>query len=870
MTEEMQGRQQKRKRLWLALAAGLAILVVLIVPPLVSVSNYKAQIVHLISASLGRPARASSVQVRLLPRPGFILYDLTVEEDPAYGAEPVFHASEVTASIRLLSLWRGRLEIDSISADEASLNLVRIASGHWNLDSILRSAAAQAQSTARRGTVKLPYLEAKNSRINIKNGVEKLPFSLLDAKMSLEQQRPGEWHVRLRGEPVRTDLSLQEADTGILRLEATLHQASQLRQMPLHLDLEWREAQLGQLTRLLLGSDVGWRGDLTGNLHLDGTAEAAQIKAQLRATGVHRAEFTPASPLDFDANCALVAHFSARSFDHLSCDSPLGAGHIRLSGNLPAALPGQEALPRILVEMDKIPVAAALDALRTVRSDFAPGLEAAGSVSGSLAYAPVAAEAATPEPPLRHGRALAAKLHPVLPQPLTGALAVQGFQLKGGGLGEPISIPKLLLEPDPAVANQPSKESLALVSTAAISAGGAIPLTVSTRLAFSGYQVTVRGQASIARGRELAHMVGLAHASSLNAFAGAPLFIDLTAEGPWMLPEIPVQRSSHPFPSVGTPPSVATSALPPPVQGDSLTGTVTLRNATWKADYLVNPVGISQATLHLAPGELRWDPVVFSYGPLKGTATLSLPVACEASESCAPAFQVQFGTVEASVLQRAFLGAQKKGALLATLLERLRLRSVPAWPQLEGTIKAEALLLGPITLRDAVANISTLANGAEITSFDAALLGGRVHGAGTIHTSAKPADKPSYAFEGKFENLHPQAVGQLFGWRSSGRAFDGNGNLALSGFTGDDLAASAKGTLHFDWQRGAISGANLPSALARFDHWTSDAEVADGALVLKQSQTQRGAKIVPIEASVTLAIPPKIAFPAAKQLPAKR
>jgi hypothetical protein len=862
MTEEKQGRHQKGKRLWLALAAGLAILIVLIVPPLVSVSHYKAQITHLISASLGRPARASAVQVRLLPRPGFILYDLTVEEDPAYGAEPVFHASEVTASIRLLSLWRGRLEIDSISADEASLNVVRNPAGRWNLDSILSSAAAQAQSTSSRGAIKLPYLEAKNSRINIKNGAEKLPFSLLDAKMSLEQQRPGEWRVQLRGEPVRTDLSIQEADTGIVRLDATLHQAPQLRQMPVHLDLEWREAQLGQLTRLVLGSDVGWRGDLTGNLHMDGTAEAAQVKAQLRATGVHRAEFTPASPMDFDANCTLVAHFSARSFDNLSCDSPLGSGHIRLTGNMPAVQPGQEALPRITVEMDKIPVAAALDALRTVRSGF--GLEAAGSVSGSLAYAPVAIETPAPQPLVRPGRDRS-KVHPALQQPLTGVLTVQGFQLKGDGLSEPISIPKLLLEPVPVLANQPAKESLALASTTAIPAGGAIPLTVSARLAFSGYQVTLRGQASLARGRELAHMAGLAHAASLDAFAGDPISIDLTAEGPWMPSETPAQTPPQALPSAGAPPAVA--VLP---TSDSLTGTVTLRNATWKADYLVNPVGISQATLHLAPGELRWDPVAFSYGPLKGTASLSLPAACEAPQSCAPSFQVQFGSVEASVLQRAFLGAQKKSTLLSTLLERLRVRSVPAWPQLQGTVKADALLLGPVTLRDVVANISTLANGAEIASLDAGLFGGRIHGAGTLHTATTPQDKPSYAFQGQFEKLHPQAVGQLLGWRSSGSTFDGNGKLVLSGFTGDDLAASAKGSLHFDWQRGAISGANLPSALARFDHWTADAEVVNGALVLKQSQAKRGAQSAPVQASVTLAIPPKIAFPAAKQPPAKR
>ena len=162
MTDDAQPRQRKHKRLWLALAALAAILAVLIVPPLVSVSRFKSRITHLISASLGRPVRLSSVEARLLPRPGFVLNDLTVEEDPAYGAEPVLHANTVTASIRLLSLWRGRLEIDSISADEASLNLVRTASSGWNLDPLLRTATIQAQSAAAGAApgkrFKLPYL----------------------------------------------------------------------------------------------------------------------------------------------------------------------------------------------------------------------------------------------------------------------------------------------------------------------------------------------------------------------------------------------------------------------------------------------------------------------------------------------------------------------------------------------------------------------------------------------------------------------------------------------------------------------------------------------------------------------------------------
>src|ERR1035438_5489195 len=148
MTEETQPRQHNHKRLWLALAALAVILAILVVPPFLSVSRYKSSITHLISASLGRPVRLSSVEVRLLPRPGFLLSDLTVEEDPAYGAEPVLHANTVTASIRLLSLWRGHIELDTISVDEASLNLVRTSSGRWNLDSLLRTATAQTQSEA--------------------------------------------------------------------------------------------------------------------------------------------------------------------------------------------------------------------------------------------------------------------------------------------------------------------------------------------------------------------------------------------------------------------------------------------------------------------------------------------------------------------------------------------------------------------------------------------------------------------------------------------------------------------------------------------------------------------------------------------------
>ncbi len=884
--EDVRGRRRKRLRLWVGLAAFAVMLATVIVPPMVSISRYKSRITQLMSVALGRPVRLSSVELRLFPVPGFVLTDLTVQEDPAYGAEPVLHANTVRASIRLLSLWQGRLEIGTISLDEASLNLVRTAEGRWNLDPLFRTAAARAEPAASAGesgaeqgrrSARLPYLEATNSRINFKSGPEKLPFSLVDTDLSFWQERPGEWRIRLRGQPARTDLSLDLADTGFVRLEASLQRAPERRKMPVHVDLEWREAQLGQLTRLVLGSDPGWRGDLTGEMHVDGTAEAAAIKTRLRAAGVHRAEFAPAAPLDFDLSCSLLYHYSMRSMEKLACDSPLGDGRVHLAGELP----GDSGKPRLSVELDHIPVGAGLDALRTIRSGLGPGLEAAGTVSGKISYDAAAPEAAAPLiGQQRMGRATAsrdkvhaAKAHAAPAGPLTGSLTVENFQLSGDGLSTPIQATKLVLEPAAAVARSlppghspAAAQPVALEATVTVPAGGSIPLAITATLALSGYEVTVRGQASIARARELAHVAGMAHADALDALAGDPLTVDLSAEGPWLTAEAPGATADQPSTT------------------DSLSGTLALHNANWKADYLANHVEIAQATLHLGAGQLEWDPAVFSYGPVKGTASLSMPVDCTPEEPCVPQFEVHFGDLDASDLQAAILGAREPGTLLSTLIARLRPSSAaPSWPRLEGSVTAESLALGPVKLQGATATLHISQTGAEITGLDADLLGGHLQGGGTL-TTATGEGKPAYTLEGHFENLSPAEVGQLLGLRWLGGAFEADGKIDLSGFTDKDLAASVKGTVHFDWRRGSIAApapsksaagpgvaaGTIPAGLARFDRWTADAAIADGKITLQQNQVQQGLRKHAVEATLTFGDPPKVSFAAPKETQARR
>jgi hypothetical protein len=326
---------------------------------------------------------------------------------------------------------------------------------------------------------------------------------------------------------------------------------------------------------------------------------------------------------------------------------------------------------------------------------------------------------------------------------------------------------------------------------------------------------------------------------------------------------------------------------------DTLSGTVTLRNANWKADYLANHVEIAQAILHLENGNMRWDPVVFSYGPVKGTASLNVPAHCDAAQQCGSAFltapsptafpitfKVQFGDLDASALQAAILGAHEPGTLLSTVLARLRpadSSSTPAWPPLEGTVKADSLILGPATLTGATATLRIVDRGAEITELDADLLGGHLQGGGTLRTAVGQG-KPAYTLEGHFENLSPMRVGQLLGLKWSGGAFEADGKVDLSGFTGKDLAASAKGTLQFEWRHGAVAveaedlsvtGA-VPEALARFDRWTADTAIADGTVTLKENEVQQGSRKRAVDAALTFGDPPKVNFLAPKQTQASR
>jgi hypothetical protein len=657
---------------------------------------------------------------------------------------------------------------------------------------------------------------------------------------------------------------MSQADAGEVRIEASLGSADQLRDMPLKLQMDWREAQLGQLSRLASGSDAGWRGDVTADIDIHGTLDAAQTKARLRATGVHREEFAPDTPLDLDANCSFRYQHSQSAFHEVSCDTAIGDGRLHLKAEIPGQAPGTTTQPpQATLDVRQVPLQAVLDLLRTVRGGFAPGISAKGTVQGTLTYLePVAnpANAASPKPQrtTAAAKSKASSAAQVAPIALTGSLTLDGGVLKGGALKEPLTLPASIVWTPTAIPNPPAtglaavrlgtQFTLTLPAQPAVSAAAA-PQSLSIRFGAStqGYDTTASGSIAPARLRDLAYAFGFPHLDAADTLAGPAADLDLQARGPWL---------SSTLPAVTEPASLG--------KGDVLTANLKLHHAQWKAPYLAFPVELIQGTATLTTDAVSLtsefaygDPKAPANHTLKGTIDLASSLNCTGTD-CQPRVTLHFGALDVATVQAALIGTPAQKSLLAPLLNRIRTEDRPKWPPLTLNVDADSLVLGPTTLRKPTLQMQLKQTEAAVDSWSAGLLEGAATGTGHLDWAAGP---PKYTFNGSFTGVNPSELGSLLGAEWSGSPVTGSGDIALSGFTTQDLATSAAGHLKFNWPKGTMATVAPPSGSTtamRFDQWSGTFDFHGGKGDLGDNALISGKHTSAAKGSITFGGPAKL------------
>lgn len=481
-------RRRQRRVLWAAAMVFLLLLLAL-TPPLLNVGRLQRRILTSMSESLGRPVHLDSVQLHLLPMPGFTLTNLVVSEDPTFGDEPTIRANIVEARLRISSLWKRRVEFSRVKFVSPSVNLVRNGNGRWNIEGVLLHAShidtaptAQAKAGAE---PRFPYIEATGGRINIKAGPEKKPFALTDTDFALWLPSPQVWRLRLEGKPTRTDSNI--GDPGVMRLEGSLQRAAKMADVPVDLQASWYEAPLGEASRLLTGDDRGWRGTLHADASLQGPLGAATLRTKLTLDSLRRADFVPEQPLDVSISCTSTADVPAATLQSIACAMPTsGAEPLRLAAETldlsrPAhtratfeaqqlPLPWLFGWARLLSQrIQSSAVPGRLDAMITHTPDSG-GEEWTGTLGVSITSKQIGAERPS------RGAVLSAAEAPATPQDFTA-------QLTTGGAAWELTLPETTVHLGPGA-----------------------ELAITAKASPSGYSFTANGQATPAQ------LAGIAHA----------------------------------------------------------------------------------------------------------------------------------------------------------------------------------------------------------------------------------------------------------------------------------------------------------------------------------------------------------------------
>ena len=675
-----------------AAAAAVALLLLFLVRP--GGSRLKSRIILSLSAAVGRPVDVSSVHVRLLPRPGFDLEGLVVYDDARFSSEPMLRANEVTADLRLMSLLRGRLEVARLNLTEPSLNLVHRVGGGWNLESLLERTArlplaptGQPKSEPR---PRFPYIEGSSGRINFKNGPEKKPYALTSADFSLWQESENAWGVRLRALPFRSDMNLN--DIGQIRVDGIWQRASTIHETPLQFSVEWTRAQLGQLTKFFTGNDKGWRGEIQFDATVTGTPATVNISSTVSADDFRRYDITSGKALRLAARCDATYDAHIHSFQDLVCNAPVGTGLLRIEGS--AGLPGSHRYALALT-VDSVPASSVGAVAQRVKKGLPEDLMVDGTVQGKFA---IAEDAIANAKPRFEGRGEITDLQlrsteenaEVGPQTLPFLLtntASGGTTRAGPGV------------------RPPQEARIELGPLAMEHRAGAA--TIRGRIAHSGYEFDVSGDAEVGRTLRMAHLFGLPAPSTV---AQGTAQLNLQIAGSWAK-----------------------------FAGPQIAGSVRLRDLHVALRSSSEPVAINSAEIQFAPDALHVAKLNASAAGTTWKGSLEIPRGCAQPENCTVRFALSADQIaltqvteweKARAKKRPWYQVLESGQPAPSLLTRVHA---------SGRVTTDRLILHNLSATKVSAMVSLSEGRLELSSLDADAFGGKHRGKWVADFSLRPA-----------------------------------------------------------------------------------------------------------------------------------
>jgi len=805
--------------------AALAVLLIgVVVPPMISLGAFRKQIQSSISSAVGRPVSIGDVSLRIFPQPGFDLQNVIIEDDPAFGAEPVIRAEAVTASLRLSSIWRLRPEIASLSLKYPSLNLVRAEDGRWNIESLLQrtsqSPTAPTTKTSPESRSRFPYIESDNGRINLKLGNEKKVFALLDADFALWQESESEFRIRVEARPVRMDANL--SDTGILKLSGSFQRAQRMIDMPVQLRVSWEQAQLGQLTWLMYGRDRGWRGEFELSTVLSGTPGALNVTAEATVDGFRRYDILTTDSYRLAIRCTGTFSSATDELSDTNCQLPTGGnGLVALKGTVRGILRPRAYDLSLLI--DRVPTQALVQFAQRAKKDLAADLLATGQVDATFEGRKEGIGKASQwnGGGTTSGVVLTSKM---LERELS--LGNVQFSLQQASATTPVRVPQPSAKrrlggesPGQRAPSVPVQTVRKLAVTPFIvNLGGASPATVDLWLAPEGYNVTAKGEADVTRLLQVARVLGIP-VPDANTEGRARL--DVAIAGAW-----------------------TGYAAPKP------TGYIQLREVRAEFKGANSPLQIAGADLRLEEDAFSLQNLSASFAGVKMnfTGRLSMPRQCPSIEACPVTFDLRADQISVDALNELFNPNTVKRPWYRILPSR---QPIPILTRVrgQGTLSAGRVSLGTLSATSMVARASIANSVLELSDLRADVLGGK-------HLGAWRADfaqsQPAYSGSGRIASLPLATVSTAMRSKWASGTVDLDYDVVMSGAAAGQLLASADGKMRFAWQNGELRHVTLGNETLRFSRFAGSAALKNGAFSISESKMHTPRGILEVSGTASL------------------
>ncbi|MGH9522305.1 MAG: AsmA family protein [Terriglobales bacterium] len=765
-------RAPRRRLRYIVFGIFLLILLALIVPPSISMRRFQPRIAGALSKSLGRPVSIGEVSMRLLPAPALVLNRVAVDDDPAFSHEPMLRSDEVTAWLRLSSLWRGRLEIARLTFDSPSLNLVRRPDGHWNLESLLeRARETPVAPTAKRTSgprLRFPYIESDSGRVNLKLGMEKTVFSLTDADFALWLEREDEWHLRLTAQPIRTDANL--GDTGTIQLSGTIRRGGSLSDTPLDLHFVLERGQLGQLSTLVYGRDRGWRGSMNVSAELKGTPSDVAVRASATVDDFDRYDIPETESVRLRTSCTASFHSTTQQLDDVRCTSPVGNGVVEARGWMKGIAPIQ-AYSMSAVARD-VPAAAIASLVRHMKKDLPEDVSASGAMSAQVTVARDGA--ADPE--------------------WTGSGVLSRFSLSSGRMDGALGLGDVRFAlareadrvPRRKHAAEPPRATLLTVQPFAVNLGGDTPAQAQADFSRTGYRISVKGDTGLKRLLQVSEALGVA---TPRFSPDGEASVDLSIAGEW-----------------------AGFAQPLVVGTAKLKGTVPVNGVG-------TPVQVTTANVNLQPSGVSVDHLVFGW-PKAGVmldGSMQLPRHCTTIETCPVSFRLHSDALSVASLNALLNPEAQKRPWYAFIESSAAKNPVLARVAASGTISVGRLEAGTISFSNLSGDAGLSRGQLSLTNITGEVWDGKLAANLRADFSASPA---AYEASGRLDGA---AVAAMSGKTSpswgSGK-LNGDFVLGATGISAAALEQSAGGKIGFDWRNGtaalSLDGGKAPLRVRQF------------------------------------------------------